>query len=109
MCNLVPRVSNITLIINNIQKQNCILLYVCHARTRSNVVNFYALVTTYRAMFAMAKQTAARTLVSFDVSKLQINSNPPTKLRTISPALLAFLIQGLNAQAALAYKIYFLL
>ena len=109
MCNLVPRVSNITLIINNIQKQNCILLYVCHARTRSNVVNFYALVTTYRAMFAMAKQTAAKTLESFDRSKLQINSNPPTKLRTISPALLAFLIQGLNAQAALAYKIYFLL
>ena len=88
---------------NNIQKQNCIL-YVCHA----HVVNFYALVTTYRAMFAMAKQTAARTLVSFDVSKLQINSNPPTKLRTISPALLAFLIQGLNAQAALAYENIFL-
>ena len=59
-------------------------------------------------MFAMAKQTAARTLVSFDVSKLQINSNPPTKLRTISPALLAFLIQGLNAQAALAYENIFL-
>ena len=31
-----------------------------------------------------------------------MSSSPPTKLLTMSPALDAFLMQGLNAQAALA-------
>ena len=63
--------------------------------------------STYRAIFAIAKHTAAKTSVSLEVSKPTISSRPPTKLRTISPALLAFLIQGLNAQAALAFILIF--
>ncbi len=57
----------------------------------------------YLAMLAMAKQTAAKTSVSLDSKRLHINSSPPTKLRTMSPELFAFLMQGLNAHAALAF------
>ena len=38
------------------------------------------------AIFAIAAQTLANTSLSSDFSKLTINSRPPTKLRTISPA-----------------------
>jgi len=66
-----------------------------------NGVGFIA--ETYLAMFAMAKHTAAKTSMSFDSRRLQMSSRPPTKLRTMSPELAAFLMQGLKAQAALAW------